>query len=60
MSLDLKHAEARFSPNATDSLYLLVTQVPRPRDMAIFVLTTTRTPTTRRQRLLYPLRMRAG
>ena len=41
MSLDSKHAEARFSPNATDSLYLLVAQVPRPRDMAIFVLTTT-------------------
>ena len=45
MSLDLKHAEARFSPNATDSLYLLVAQVPRPRDMAIFVLTTTTTTT---------------
>ena len=43
MSLDLKHAEARFSPNATDSLYLLVAQVPRPRDMASFVLTTTMT-----------------
>ena len=43
MSLDSKHAEARFSPNATDSLYLLVAQVPRPRDMAIFVLTTTTT-----------------
>ena len=28
-----------------DSLYLLVTQVPRPRDMAIFVLTTTTTTT---------------
>ena len=46
MSLDLKHAEARFSSNATDSLYLLVAQVPRPRDMAIFVLTTTTTTTT--------------
>ena len=41
MSFDSKHSEARFSPNATDSLYLLVAQVPRPRDMAIFVLTTT-------------------
>ena len=45
MSLDSKHAEARFSPNATDLLYLLVAQVPRPRDMAIFVLTTTTTTT---------------
>ena len=41
MSLDSKHAEARFSPNLTDSLYLLVAQVPRPQDVAIFVLTTT-------------------
>ena len=39
MSLDSKHVEVRFSPNATDSLYLLVAQVPRPRDMSIFVLT---------------------
>ena len=45
MSLDSKHAEAPFSPNATDSLYLLVAQVPRPRDMAIFVLTITTTTT---------------
>ena len=30
MSLDSKHAEACFSPSATDSLYLLVAQVPRP------------------------------
>ena len=46
MSLDSKHAEARFSPNATDSLYLLVAQVPRPRDMVIFALTTTTRPIT--------------
>ena len=46
MSLDSRHAEARFSPNATDSLNILVAQVPRPRDMAIFVLTTTITTTT--------------
>ena len=43
MSFDSRHSEARFSPNATDSLCLLVAQVPRPRDMAIFVLTTTTT-----------------
>ena len=46
MFLDSKHAEAHFSPNATDSLYLLVAQVPRPRDMVIFVLTTTTTTMT--------------
>ena len=47
MSIDSKHAEAHFSPNATDSLYLLVAQVPRPRDMVIFVPTiTTMTMTT--------------
>ena len=27
-----------FSPNSTDSLCLLVAQVPRPPDMAIFLL----------------------
>ena len=43
MSLDSKHTEAHSSPNSTDSLYLLVTQVPRPCDMAIFVLTITTT-----------------
>ena len=43
MSLNSKHTEARFSPNATDSLCLLATQVPRPQDMAIFVLMTTTT-----------------
>ena len=48
MFLDSKHAEAHFSPNATDSLYLLVAQMPRPRDMVIFVLTTTTTTTTTR------------
>ena len=36
ISLDSKHTEARFSPNATDSLCLFVVQVPRPQDMAIF------------------------
>ena len=41
MSLNLKHTEACFSSNATDSLCLLVAQVPRPRDMMIFVLTIT-------------------
>ena len=43
MSLDLKHTEASFSPNVTDSLCLRVTQVPRSRDKAIFMLTTTTT-----------------
>ena len=40
ISLDSKHTEARFSPNTTHSLCLLVTQVPRSRDKAIFLLTT--------------------
>ncbi|MCG8626415.1 MAG: hypothetical protein MJE68_31005 [Proteobacteria bacterium] len=55
MSLDSKHAEARFSPNATDSLYLLVAQVPRPRDMAIYVLTTTTTTTSTTRPITLPL-----
>ena len=36
MSLDLKHTEASFSPNSTDSRCLQVAQVPRSQDMAIF------------------------
>ncbi len=36
--LDLKHTEASFSPNLIDSLCL---QVPRSREVAIFVITTT-------------------
>ena len=34
--LDSKHTEACFSPNSTDSLCLLVAQVPRSWDMANF------------------------
>ena len=34
-----------FLPNAGDSLYLIVTQVPRPRDMVVFVLMTTKMTT---------------
>jgi hypothetical protein len=37
---DSKHNEAGFSTISTDSLCLLVTQMPRSRDLAIFVLTT--------------------
>ena len=48
MFFDSKQTEACFSPNATDSLCLLIAQVPRPQDMAIFVLTTTTTTTTTR------------
>jgi hypothetical protein len=56
VSLDLKHAEATFSPSSIDSLCLQVAQVPTSRDMAIFVSTDDRRQTTR---LLYPLlRMR--
>jgi hypothetical protein len=40
MSLDLKHTEASFSPSTIDSLYLRVTEMPRCRDLAIFVRTT--------------------
>ena len=47
MSLDLKHTEANSSPNWTDSRCLRVAQVPKSRDMAIFVFTTTTTTTTR-------------
>ena len=43
MPLDLIYDEGSLSPKSTDSLCLLVAQVPRPRDMAIFVLTTTTT-----------------
>ena len=38
VSLDLKDTEASFLPNSTDSRCLQVAQVPRSRDMAIFVL----------------------
>ena len=41
---DSKHTEAHFSPN---SLWLLVAQIPRHRDMAIFLLTTTTITTIR-------------
>ena len=43
MSLDSKHTEACFLPNATDSLCLWVAYMPRHQEMAIFVLTTTTT-----------------
>jgi hypothetical protein len=46
VSLDLKHTGASFSPNLIDSLCLRVAQVPRSRDVAIFVLTTTQRPIT--------------
>jgi hypothetical protein len=39
VSLDLKHNEASFSTNSIDWLCLRVAQVPRSRDMAIFVST---------------------
>ena len=47
---DSKHNEGGFSTISTDSLYLRVAQVPRYRDLAIFVLTTD----DRQNRLLYP------
>ncbi len=57
MSLDLKHTEASFSPSLIDSLYLRVAEMPRCRDMAIFVWIT---GDRRTNQLLYPLlRMRA-
>ncbi len=40
MSLDLKHTEASFLPRPIDSLYLRVAEMPRCRDLAIFVRTT--------------------
>ena len=55
ISLDSKHTEARFSPNSTDSLCFLVAQVPRPPDMAIFLLTTTTTTTTTTRPITLPL-----
>jgi hypothetical protein len=39
---DSKHNEAGFSTISTDSLCLRVAQMPRSRDLAIFVLTTDR------------------
>jgi hypothetical protein len=36
---DLRHNEAGFSTISTDSLCLRVAQMPRYRDLAIFVLT---------------------
>ena len=43
MSLDLKPTEASILPNLINSLCLRVAQVPRSRDVAIFVLTITTT-----------------
>ena len=40
MPKESKHTEASFSPISTDSLCLLVVQMPRSRDVAIFVPTT--------------------
>ena len=40
MSLDLKHTEASFLPSPIDWLYLRVADMPRCRDLAIFVRTT--------------------
>jgi hypothetical protein len=40
VSLDLKDTEASFLPSSIESLRLRVTQVPRCRDMVIFVRTT--------------------
>jgi hypothetical protein len=52
MSLDLKHTEASFSPSSIDSLYLRVAEMPRCRNLAIFVRTT---DDRRTNQLLYPL-----
>ena len=43
----MKRTEASFSPNSIDSSCLRVAQTPRTRDMAIFLLTTMTTTTTR-------------
>ena len=43
MPLDSKHTEASFSPKSTDWLRLQLTQLPRSRDLVIFVPTTTMT-----------------
>ncbi len=40
MSLNLKHTEASFSPSPIDLLYLRVAEMPRKRDMVIFVQVT--------------------
>ena len=40
---DLKHIQASFSLISTDWLHLQVVQMPRYRDLAIFVVTTTTT-----------------
>ena len=45
MSLDLKHTEASFLPRPIDSLYLRVAEMPRCRDLAIFVRTRDRRQT---------------
>jgi hypothetical protein len=42
---DLKHNEAGFSTISTDSLCLRIAQVPRSRDLAIFMRTTDRQQT---------------
>ena len=61
MDLVKRHNEASFLTISTDMLYLRVAQTPRSPDLAIFVLTTDDRQTDDRQnRLLYPLRMRAG
>ena len=46
MFIDLKHTEASFSPNLMDlfCLHVRVTQVPRARDVVIFVLMTMTQP----------------
>jgi hypothetical protein len=45
ISLDLKHTEASFSPSSIDSLRLRVAEMPRYRDLSIFVRTTDRCQT---------------
>jgi hypothetical protein len=42
LSNDSKHSEAGFTTISTDSLHLRVAQMPRSRDLAIFVLMTDR------------------
>jgi hypothetical protein len=54
---DSKHKEASFSTISIDLLYLRIPQRPKCPDLSIFVLTDDRQT---QNRLLYPLRMRAG
>jgi hypothetical protein len=56
MPRDSKHNVANFLTSSTDLLYLQVPQMSRCPNLAIFVLTADR----QTNRLLYPLRMRAG